>query len=373
MKMNFFMKTTYRLFYVITLLLAFLVVGCSEDDDPKNDQDTEQPGDGPGGEEEEEMYFPPIGSDDWETTSPEELGWNEANFNDAIQYAKDNRSANLLIIHRGKIVSENYWRNTTADSLHDLNSVAKSFMAIVLGVLQQQGKLSIDDKVSDYLAPGWSTSPKEADITIRHLMTMTSGLNDELGYVGNPGEMWRYSHEAYKVLYDVISAATGESYRKLFDDILFSKIGMTKFTWSGKNIATTSRPLARFGLMVLNRGVWDGQRVIEDDDYFKNMYKSSQTFNPAYGHLWWLNDTDNWFNTDTKTMMSGSIAATMPSDGILAKGKHDQRVYIVPSLDLVVVRQGEYTGLPESGDGSFDVELWRRLMNAIEHGALNND
>lgn len=343
------------------------MMSCSEDDEPAKD-DTDG-----NAEVEKPMYFPPAGSDDWETTTPKELHWNQANFDEAVKYAKDNKSANLLIVHRGRIVSENYWRNTTVDSLHDLNSIAKSFMAVVIGVLQQEGKLTLDDKISDYLAPGWSTSPKEADITIRHLMTMTSGLNDELGYVGNPGEMWRYSHEAYKVLYDVIVVAGGDSYRDLFDSILFSKIGMTKFTWSGKDIATTSRPLARFGLMVMNRGVWDGQEVIKDDDYFKNMYTSSQDFNPAYGTLWWLNNTTEWYNTDFKTMLPGSIADPMPKDGILAKGKHDQRIYIVPSLDLVVVRQGVYTGLPESGEGSFDVEFWKRLMNAIDKGALNNN
>jgi CubicO group peptidase (beta-lactamase class C family) len=368
------MKTTYRFFYVVTLLMASLMMGCSEDDEPVKDE-TDQTDDGDNGDNDVEapMYFPPAGSDEWETTTPSDLNWDVANFDEAVKYAKDNKSANLLIIHRGKIVSENYWRTTTVDSLHDLNSIAKSFMAIVLGVLQQEGKLSIDDKISDYLAPGWSTSPKEADITIRHLMTMTSGLNDDLGYVGTPGEMWRYSHEAYKVIYDVIVVAGGDSYRDLFNSILFSKIGMTKYKWTGKDIATTSRPLARFGLMVMNRGVWNGQQVIKDDDYFKNMYKSSQEFNPAYGSLWWLNDTNQWYNTDLKTMMSGSIAETMPKDGILAKGKHDQRVYIVPSLDLVVVRQGVYTGLPESGEGSFDVEFWRRLMNAVEKGALDNN
>ena len=85
--MNFFMKTTYRLFYVMCLLLAFLVMGCSEENDPGNDQgdDTEEPGgdNGPDTGPKEPMYFPPNESDDWESISAQELGWDTVSFNDA--------------------------------------------------------------------------------------------------------------------------------------------------------------------------------------------------------------------------------------------------------------------------------------------------
>jgi CubicO group peptidase (beta-lactamase class C family) len=201
---------------------------------------------------------------------------------------------------------------------------------------------------------------------------MTSGLNEELKWVGNPGETWRYSDHAYKVLYDVISAATGQSYRKVFDEVLFSKIGMTKYAWSGHDLLSSAREISRFGLMVLNDGVWGGQKLIQDEGYYNDMLSTSQSIQQAYGYLWWLNGKDNWYDGVTKTTYTGSIAETMPADAVLAKGKHDQRIYVVPSLDLVVIRQGMITDLPEIGEGSFDVEFWKRLMNAIGNGALPN-
>jgi CubicO group peptidase (beta-lactamase class C family) len=350
------MKTNYRFFYVIIVLLGFLAMAC--DDEPEGTPD-------------DQMAFP---DEEWETKPAENAGWDVNLLNEAIAYARDNNSYNLMIIHRGKIVVEEYWKDSNAASQHDLNSVAKSMMSIVMGVLQQDGKLKLDDKVNSYLAPGWSLSPAtEGDITIRHLLTMTSGLNEELKWVGPPGETWRYSHSAYRVLYDVMEAATGTSYRELFKQILFTKMGAKEISWSGKDLSSTAREMGRFGLMVLNNGEWNGEKIIEDDVYFNEMLSTSQSIQPAYGYLWWLNGTDNWYHDETKTVIPGPIVQTMPSDAIIARGKHDQRIYIVPSLELVVVRQAAYLPIAEYGEGSFDVEFWRRLMPAINAGAASSD
>jgi CubicO group peptidase (beta-lactamase class C family) len=362
---------------VFTLLAGFLMTACDEENDPApagEDPTGEVGDDGDGSDDDgsgnggagSTMYFPGSGTE-WETASAVDLGWDTTDLSEAIRYAKEKNSYNLLIIHKGRMISENYWKGTDVTTQHDLNSVAKSMMGVVIGILQQDGTISIDDKVSDYLAAGWSQSPNtEADITIRHLLTMTSGLNENLGYVGSPGETWRYSHAAYKVLYDVIGKATGKSYRDLFDDLLFSKIGMTNYSWSGRDVVTSGRELARFGLMMLNDGVWDGNTIIADEEYFSAMLNTSQSIQQAYGYLWWLNGKGTWYDDEPKVTVNGFLAPNMPADGWLAKGKHDQRIYVVPSQDLVVIRQGGYTALPESGEGSFDAEFWKRLMAAIE-------
>jgi CubicO group peptidase (beta-lactamase class C family) len=240
-------------------------------------------------------------------------------------------------------------------------------MAFAIGMLQEDGTINLDNKVNDYLAPGWSLSPDtEADITIRHLVTMTSGLNDRLEYIGRPGEIWRYSHAAYKILYEVIKSATGGSARDLFNNFLFSRIGMKSYTWSGYDVASSPREIARFGLLMLNRGVWQGEKLLNDEGYFSDMLTTSQSLQESYGYLWWLNGSDSWYDDDKKVTVPGPLTPTMPSDAWMAKGFHEQRIYIVPSLEMVVIRQGEYTGLPEAGEGSFDAELWRRLMNAVK-------
>lgn len=361
------MKANYRFIYLFALLLSSLLISCDEE------------GEGPGGEEtpeqaeNSEMYFPPVGSDEWETVTPAEIGWDTANFNEAIRFARDNRSANLMIIHKGRIVAEEYWRQSDATTQHELNSVAKSMMGFVIGVLQENGTINIHDKVSAYLPAGWSQSPNtEGDITIQHLLTMTSGLNEDLQFVGRPGEVWRYSHAAYKILYDVIKAATGGSARDYFGTALFSRIGMKNYTWTGLDLSSSARDIAKFGLMILNRGEWNGEKLLKDDGYFTEMLTTSQSLQEAYGYLWWLNGAATWYDDDTKTTHQGPIAGTMPEDSWVAKGFHDQRIYIVPSLELIVIRQGGISGLPEAGEGSFDAELWKRLMNAINAGALPN-
>jgi CubicO group peptidase (beta-lactamase class C family) len=364
------MKTNYKLFCLITILLAFFAMGC---DDESNEPEPEPREPAPERVVDPETYFPPVGSDDWERTTPEAAGWDTTDLSEAIQFAYEKGSYNLMIIHKGKIVAEEYWRSMTDTSQHALASISKSFMSFVIGVMQENGKLSIDDKVSDYLGEGWSASPDtEADITIRHLLTMSSGLSKDLTYVGRPGETWRYSDAAYKILYGVIEKAAGTDYENVFHDVLFSKIGMKNYTWTGRDLKSSARDLAKFGLMIQNGGFWNGEQLMKDNNYFYDMLHTSQDIQKAYGFLWWLNGTDSWYDDDGKVTVDGSISPAMPSDSRIAKGQFDQRIYIVPSLDLVVIRQGGSTGLPEFGEGSFDVEFWKRLMKAIEGGALGS-
>ncbi len=359
------MKTNFRFLFVI-MLLGGLVAGCKDegDEEPGKQVSVETGGEVNG------IYFPPAGDGDteWATVSPTDLKWDTDALNEAIAYAKDNRSYNLLILHKGKIVAEHYWLGTNANTLHPVNSIEKSMMAYTLGGLLDEGKIHLDDKVSDYLAAGWSMSPEtEGDITLRHLMTMTSGLNKDLEYASRPGEMWRYNHFAYKVLYEVIKEVVGGSARDYISNNLFKKLGMVNYSWSGYDLSVSGRELTRFGLMALAKGSWLGNNLVQDQGYINEMLSTSQEFQPAYGYLWWLNGTDSWYNMDTDSMVDGSLVPTMPDASFIAKGFHDQRIYFVPEYDLVVIRQGEHTGLPEAGEGSFDIEFWERMMRAIKN------
>jgi CubicO group peptidase (beta-lactamase class C family) len=369
------MKTNYRFIYVTTFLLALFLAGCTDENDVSPDGDVTDDVIDNGGTGDttttHQLYFPPVGSNDWEKTTATEAGWDTVYLNEAIRYVRDNASYNLLIIHKGKMMVEEYWRASEATTVHEVHSIAKSMMSYVIGNLQAEGKITLDDKVSDYLPQGWSASPEtESQVSIKHLLTMTSGLKDGLLYVGRPGQTWRYSDDAYKVLYDVVEAATGSTYRDLFNSLLFSKIGITNFEWTGRELGTSARDIAKLGLLTLNHGVWDGQDIMHDEGYFERMLSTSQSIQYAYGYLWWLNGKESHYDGNTKVTTEGSLIPTMPDAAWIAKGQHDQRVYIVPNLDLIVVRQGGSTGLPEVGEGSFDVEFWKRLMKAVNNGEL---
>jgi CubicO group peptidase (beta-lactamase class C family) len=133
--------------------------------------------------------------------------------------------------------------------------------------------------------------------------------------------------------------------------------------WGSSSHISNARDCARFGLMVLRKGEWRGQSIV-NAEYLRESTKSSQPMNPAYGWLWWLNGTDRY-------VVPGGIPGTgpmippAPPDLIAALGRYDRKIYIVPSLDLVVVRMGEGAGVKRDALSSFDRELWQRLMKAI--------
>ena len=364
------MRMTTKYFWIAALAIGIMASACHDEEEPEPidvvedievGDDTQSPP-----PDITTMYFPPAGSDEWETVNASVVGWDSANFASAIQFAHDHGSYSLMILHKGRIVTENYWKGRSVDSETDLESVSKSLMAFVVGVLQQDGTLKLDDKVSDYLGEGWSQSPStEGDITIRHLLTMTSGLNEELKWISAPGETWRYCHAAFDKLHKVIEKATDISYGRNFEKLLFEPIGMHQHSWYGTDLHASARDIARYGLLILNKGSWNDQKLIQDDGYFSDMLSTSQPMQKAYGYLWWLNGKEDWYDDELKVTNEGPIASTLPSDAVLAKGKRDQRIYIVPGLDIVVIRQGGDTGLPEIGEGSFDVEFWKRMMSAI--------
>src|SRR5690606_26627368 len=153
------MKTSYK-FLLIILLLGLFTAACDESDSPIDEDSDEQVEDNNNSDDAGSMYFPEAGSDDWKQVSAVDLAWDTTYLNEAIRYAKENRSYNLLILHKGRMVVEEYWSGTDAKSRHDLGSVAKSMTAFIIGILQEDGTLRIDDKVNNYLAEGWSRSPE---------------------------------------------------------------------------------------------------------------------------------------------------------------------------------------------------------------------
>jgi len=149
---------------------------------------------------ESSLYFPP-NQGTWETVQPEQVGWDGAKLQKALDYAGENRSSGVVILHKGKILAEQYFeaqgmksvklrqrvlgKDKAGHAIEDVASVQKSITSILVGIAQQKGLLKIDDPVSQYLGAGWSRATREQEqaITIRHLITMTSGLTDR----GVPG------------------------------------------------------------------------------------------------------------------------------------------------------------------------------------------
>jgi CubicO group peptidase (beta-lactamase class C family) len=324
------------------------------------------------------MYFPPVGSDVWETINAKSLGWDTAKLNAAINYAASKNTYGLMILYNGRVITEQYWNGWTKDTRYPIASAGKSVSATLAGIAQQEGKLNINNKVSQYLGAGWTSCPpaKEDLITVRHQLTMTTGLDynvpDDncmtptcLKYKADAGSFWYYHNAPYRLVQDVIANATGVDYNTYTKTRLADKIGMKNFTWFNYILWLNTRDMARFGLLTLNKGAWSGAPVLNDATYFNNMTATSQNYNQSYGYLWWLNGKASFMVPTLTLSFPGSLAPSAPADMISALGKGDKKIYVVPSKNLVVVRHGDDTGTNTLGPSSFDEYFWALLAPAI--------
>lgn len=318
----------------------------------------------------EDYYYPPKDPEDdsWENTSPASLGWDESKLAEAVQYVAEHNSTGLVILHKGRMVLEEYWQEWDLHTADPIYSASKSVMAVLCGIALQDNLLQLSDFVSEHVAPGWSNAPidKESLITVQHLLTMTSGLTSFLGYDVEAGTAWRYNTVAYKMLGSVLEAVSGQDLDEFAQSRLFAEIGMRESRWRiNTSMDASARDMARFGLLMLSDGAWDGEPILTGQTYLHDMLNSSQALNEAYGYLWWLNGKDSYLIPgEEDTPGIGSIIPNAPQDMVAALGAGDKKIYIVPSLDLVVVRHGDNTGVSQLALSSFDNELWRLLLLA---------
>ncbi len=324
------------------------------------------------------MYFPPIG-DEWETVSPQALGWDVTKLNEAVAYAGTKNTFGLIILYKGRIVAENYWNGWDKNTLYYIASAGKSVTAFLAGIAQQEGQLNINNKTSTYLGTGWTSAPlvKENLITVKHQLTMTTGLEynvpDDncitppcLTYKADAGSFWYYYNAPYRLLQNVIANATATNYNTYTKTRLADKIGMKNFTWFNYVLWLNSRDMARFGLLTLNKGIWKGTQIMTDQSYFTAMTNSSQNLNNSYGYLWWLNGKSSFRVPGSTLVFPGMLNPSAPPDMIAALGKGDKKIYVIPSKDLVVIRHGDDTGDATLGPSSFDNNFWAKLMMAVK-------
>ena len=128
---------------------------------------------------------------------------------------------------------------------------------------------------------------------------------------------------------------------------------------------STARSMARFGLLNLNKGTWDETVVLSDNDFFDDMTSSSQNINPSYGYLWWLNGQSSYTLPGSTNSFNGPLFPDAPNDLIAGLGKNDQKLYIVPSENIVIVRMGDSAGQDQLGPSSYDNQLWQKINDVI--------
>ncbi len=308
-----------------------------------------------------DLYFPPLQSGNWETTS---LGLEEEKLQELEQLLAQNGTRAFIILRDGKIALEYYFgyrlvgnQPFQENSAWYWASAGKTLTATLVGIAQAEGKLSLDQPTSEILGPGWSslTAEQENRIQIRHHLSMTTGLDEGLSnpddytsenlrYLADPGQRWAYHNAPYTILDEVLKGATGSDIATYFQQKIGSKIGMTGF-WQeiGYNrvFFSDARSMARFGLMILAKGKWENQEIIGDQHYLQAMVTPSQALNKSYGYLWWLNGQESYMLPGIQNPLPGSFIPNGPSDMVCGMGRDGQFLCVVPSEKLVLVRLGE--------------------------------
>ncbi|MDF7809873.1 serine hydrolase [Hymenobacter sp. YC55] len=329
------------------------------------------------------LYFPPTtAAGSWATTTPQSLGWCQPQLDSLLAFLGRKQTKSFIVLKDGRIVVERYYGTYTQDSVWYWASAGKSLTATLVGIAQQDNLLRLSDSTSYTLGQGWTSTPaaKEKLITVRSQLTMTNGLDDTppapctadsstpgcLLYVADAGTRWAYHNAPYLLLQDVVAAASGLSFNQYTNQKLASRIGMAG-RWVQGTYYSRARDMARFGLLTLARGTWNGTPILRDTAYFRQMTTPSQAFNRSYGYLWWLNGQTSYkLPGPQQITFAGPLIPTAPADMIAALGKNDQKIYVVPSLGLVVVRQGKEAGDVRLALTSFDADLWRHLMAAVQ-------
>jgi CubicO group peptidase (beta-lactamase class C family) len=349
-------------------MVNFSLLSCSNEDNIIIDE--------PIPSDSEAIYFPPNGSNEWETKSITELGWNQNELQPLLNYLEIKNTKSFIILHNGKVVVENYFGSHTATSPWYWASAGKTLTTAVSGIAEQEGLIDINNKVSNYIGTGWTSAPlaKENLITCKNLLSMNSGLDDTLGddvspanlqYVADAGTRWAY-HNVYVKMQDVVAQASGQTWSNYFNTKLRDKLGMSGLWIQDGGLSvywSNTRSMARFGLMIYAKGKWHSTQII-NESYLNNATNTSQNLNLAYGYMWWLNGKSSYRLPQTQLLFNGSLIPNAPTDMYCALGKNDQKIYVVPSKKLVIIRMGDSADGTNFGLSDFDNVLWEKI-NAL--------
>ncbi len=326
------------------------------------------------------LYFPPVSGTSWDTLAPNRLGWCSDKIDSLDAYLAQNGTKAFIYLKDGKIVLERYFGGHSASSNWYWASAGKTLTAFLTGIAVQEGKIRLNDTTSKYLGAGWTNCSvaEEARINIRHQLTMTSGLDDQiadpyctldtcLNCLAAPGSRWAYHNGPYTLLDPVLEKATGVTLNQWCNTKLKVLTGMNgSFLPSGYNnvFFSTARSMARFGLLLLSRGNWDIIRVLSDTAYFRQMTNSSQSLNPAYGYLTWLNGKKSYRLPESQVLFPGPLFPDAPSDVYAALGKDGQFINVIPSQNAVWIRMGNAS---QNVQVPFllNNEIWKRI-NALK-------
>jgi CubicO group peptidase (beta-lactamase class C family) len=292
----------------------------------------------------------------------------------AAEYARSHASDALLVLHRGRVVFQQYWNGRGPDSLFGAHSMTKTLNAILVGHAIADGRIrSVDDPVFYYLAE-WDDE-LHRPITIRHLLYMASGLQESYDFLpwsqrmrrvmgtdivaanlatevaGPPGVKFAHINPPPQLVGIIIERATGRRFAEYLAEKLWQPIGARDaqlFVDRPGGTAHTDccmwtaiEDWARVGEVLRTGGRWNGAQVIPAE-WVEAMLGASPAY-LNYGMFVWLGSTweeMRYYDPDVKAFGNRHSERFAATDVFWLDGLHGQRVWIVPSKELVIVRTG---------------------------------
>ncbi|MEW6234778.1 MAG: serine hydrolase [Candidatus Omnitrophota bacterium] len=363
------------------------------------------------------LFIPPAHCEEsgasfqWTKAAPEDVGMKDEKIDALLETLQAHSTAAILVVRHDRVVLEWYSDKMAPDRPHYTASLAKALvggMSLLLAL--QDGKLNIDDPADKYISD-WKDDPTRAGITIRHLATHSSGIEDAgvagMGHLEaggwksrfwkkdpdpftiardwapmkfKPGAGFEYSNPGMAMLsYAVISAYRDSPYpdiRALLRERVMNPIGVPEKEWSFGYGATydigglhlvanwgggayTARAVAQVGRLMLRRGDWEGKRIL-DADWISRVVSDAGTPTPYRGPgegpcprsglAWWVN--------------SDGVLSKLPRDAFMGAGAGNQVLLVIPSLDMIAVRFGELMQ-KDSFWGGIEEYLINPLMEAV--------
>jgi CubicO group peptidase (beta-lactamase class C family) len=303
-----------------------------------------------------------------------------------VDYVQGQKTTGFLVIRDRKTLVEKNWPapagdaqfanfvyGTTSDGalLEDVASQQKSFVSMLVAVAVDRGLIDVSRTVTDYIGPGWSkaTPDQEAKIRVIDVLHMASGLRENFTYQAPPATMFFYNTAVYAITKRVVAAAAKQPLETLTRDWLTAPAGMGDTAWRQRpaafadvgnptGLVTCPRDVARFGQIVLDKGLSASGKRIVSEAGLSSMFERSAT-NPSYGRLWWLNG-GAYTVRPPETHIDGPLIPAGPADLVAALGALGRKLYVSPSEKLIVVRMG--AAPPDAG---FDQQLWLRMKAAL--------
>ena len=293
----------------------------------------------------------------------------------AAKYSESKRGTSLLVVQNGRTVFEHYGSDGVVDGRWPIFSGTKSFWGLAALVAVSEGLFKLDDPVATTITE-WKSDPQKSQITIRQLLTLTSGIEDaphlhresirdrnamaiRLSVVAAPGSRFIYGPSHLQIFGELLRRKlNGRSEISYLEEHIVGPLALTALEYKrdgrgnpllASGFELSAREWARLGELVLNHGNYHGRQLVAES-LLRQAFAGSAA-NPSYGLTFWLNrQAPNAAEVDVEKMLDLKwqraqwtnicICRAAPSDMIVALGSNQQRLFVIPSMNAVIVRQG---------------------------------